>query len=154
MLDNIPTTGAGGVTAAVVAGLAALYGVWRRLKSDNSTDKLDAKSQQLIDNIEEQLKRETEEKIRLSNVIERLAAERNEAVSQVGKLEATVQNLDDRITRMTGEVTRLEEENEKLTDIIQSMVAKVEGLSNEVLKLVTKNGELMSLLQLQGIVTK
>lgn len=141
----------GSVTTTILTALAGIgaggYAVWRRLKSDNLTDSTDQKSQRLIDNLERQLQREIETKEGLGKVIDRLAAERNEAVQKLGKLEGVVHALEKEVQHMTEELHSLEKENAQLTSQIMNMSAALDEVRTQVGAMVALNNQLLDQLK-------
>lgn len=122
---NMLLTGLGGLG---VGGYAAA----RKLKQDRNTDKLDEKSRLIIDRLETQLETERKNSNHLGEVIDRLAKERNDAVQQTGRLEATVTALQGEVQRMRAEVVNLEEKNTGLTREINSLSGTVRALSDQI----------------------
>lgn len=90
------------------------FAVWRYLKSSLNTDALDAKAQAIIKNLQEMLKSEWDKNQKLSDSIDRVAKERNEAVSAVGRLEGTIEVLSGQVNTLKNEVERLERQNSTL----------------------------------------
>lgn len=108
------------------------YTVHRKLKADRTSDTLDAKSQAIIERLEEQLANERKNNLQMGEVIDRVAKERNDAVQQVGRLEGTVHALQGEVERMRNEVVRLEKKNAELTHQITGLNETVRNMSDRI----------------------
>lgn len=124
------------------------YVVWRKVKGDLRNDGVDDKTQTLIGNLESQLSREVEEKHKLSAVIDRIAGERNEAVSKVGELNGIVHALQKEVARMSGELEEVEQRNKELTDSMLKMTETMQQFSAQMQELQSSNAKLVDAFQL------
>lgn len=136
--------------ASVLVGGAAAggYAVWRKVKGDLKSDGVDSKTQMLINNLETQLIREAEEKHRMSAVIDRIAAERNNAVSKVGELNGIVHALQKEVERMSAELEEVEKHNKMLTDSMLNMSETMNEFRLQMSELKQTNDKLVEALQL------
>lgn len=116
ILYGLCGTGAGG------------FAVWRYLKSSMNTDALDAKAQAIIKNLQEMLKAEWDKNQKLSDSIDRVAKERNEAVQAVGRLEGTIEVLSGQVNTLKNEVERLERQNTTLGGQLTDIKTVLDGL--------------------------
>lgn len=131
--------------ATGLAGIGAGgYAVWRLLKNDKKSDGLDGKAQALIDNLESQLKREIDEKHKVGSVVDRLAAERNEAVQQLGRIQGVVEGLENEVKRMTSELVRVEERNKELSATVIELTSVISDLATKLAQLQTSNNEFIN----------
>lgn len=129
---------------AGLIGLGTVAYIWiRRLKADSVNDKVDEKTQKFIDNLNHTIDQKTDENKHLSEAIERVAAERNEAVQEVGGLKVKVQHLEESVDSMTKEVERLQLENARLVDRVDEMLEALNKLGLQVVDLANKNQDLM-----------
>ena len=120
----------------VIGGGAGSYLAWRRLKVDANGDKIDAKSHQLIEHLDAQLKEaraqavaEREHAKNCDATVERLAKERNAAVSAVGRLEGTIEALREKIATLTDEIQTLERDGVRMREEMQKHRASMDDLS-------------------------
>ena len=124
----------------LVTGIAGLgvggYGVHRKLRADGKSDTLDAKAQAIIERLENQLETERKNGVHLSDAIDRVAKERNEAVQQVGRLEGTVHALQGEVERMRAEVLKLEHKNQAMSEEITGLSRTVTDLSHRIQSLL------------------
>lgn len=125
------------------------YVVWRKVKGDLRNDGVDDKTQTLISNLESHLMREVEEKHKLCAVIDRIAAERNDAVSKVGELNGIVHALQREVERMSGELKEVEQRNKELTYSMIAMAKTMKEFGDQMQELKNTNDKLVGALQLE-----
>ena len=122
MSDPITTTQMiAAITGSGVAISGAIYAALRKIKTDDTADKVDIKTQALLDNINAQLESERAENKALRDAVERVATERNEAVQTVGKMEGHVTALEREVASLSAQVQSLKDENKLLTAEIHEM---------------------------------
>lgn len=154
----MPVPGIETITTALVGIGGAAYLVIRKLKSDKTSDtiaenavslseKVDARTQTLIDNLQQEVQSKNDQNKHLSEVIERVASERNEAVQLVGELKATVGSLSERVMEMRNEMEKLEKENSNLASQVAQMTKDLKDLGLRMVDLALKNQELVTALQ-------
>lgn len=124
------------------------YAVWRKVRGDLHNDGVDDKTQTLIGNLESQLVRAGEEKEKLTAVIDRIASERNDAVSKVGELNGIVHALQKEVARMSSELEEVEQRNKELTDSMLGMARTMQEFSAQMQELKSSNAKLVDALQL------
>lgn len=139
-MNNIDVTTAGGLAAGVGAVLVAAYGALRKIKGDVRVDKIDDATQKLIDNL-------TKQRDKDMATIEQLAGERNGAMERVGSLDATIKYQTAELGRMSGEVTKLEEEVRELYTQIIHYTGEIDALRAENKVLQSQNTELLTAAQ-------
>ncbi|QNJ57343.1 chemotaxis protein [Pseudomonas phage Dolphis] len=124
-----------------IGGLGAGgYAVHRTLKRDQTSDKLDERAQAIITRLESQLEAERRNNQILGQNIDRIAAERNSAVQQVGRLEGTVHALEGEVGRLRTEIQSLETKNSELTKQIAGLHGEVRSLVETMRQLMAQNG--------------
>ena len=139
-MNNIDVTTAGGLAAGVGAVLVSAYGALRKIKGDVRVDKIDDATQKLIDNL-------TKQRDKDMVTIERLAGERNGAMERVGSLEATIKYQTQELERMSGEVTKLEEEVRELFAQNHHYMGEIDALRAENKVLQAQNTDLLAAAQ-------
>lgn len=130
---KILSTGIGGLGAGG-------YTVHRILKRDKTSDNLDERAQAIITRLESQLDAERRNNQVLTQNIDRIAAERNSAVQQVGRLEGTVHALEGEVGRLRTEIQNLEKKNSELTTEIAGLHREVRSLVESMRQLMAKDG--------------
>lgn len=86
------------------------FAIWRYLKSTMNDDALNAKAQAIIKNLQDMLHTEWDKNQKLSEAVERVSRERNDAVQAMGRLEGQVEALTGHVQVLQDEVKRLEEQ--------------------------------------------
>lgn len=90
------------------------FAIWRYFKGAMNVDALDSKAQAIIKNLQDMLRAEWEKNQRLSEAVESVSKERNEAVQAMGKLEGQVEALTGQVNMLKSEVQRLEAQSTRL----------------------------------------
>lgn len=117
------------IGSALVGLSVGGYTISRIYRRDSNIDKIDDKSQKLIDNLSRQIdleresytgqiKYERDTNMRLGETIDRLSAERNEAIQNVGRLEGQITALSQAVEHLRSEVERLTAANQGYADEI------------------------------------
>ncbi len=120
----------------IVAVFFALYGLYWRIKRDFKTDGLEAKHRALTDDLNAQLDRERQRAEVREQTIERLAKERNDAVSEVGKLSAQVEMLTEQVEKLERDLIDARAEVHETRMLLTSM----QGAMNLILDGIRKLG--------------
>ena len=84
----------------------------------------------------------------MSAVIDRIAGERNEAVSKVGELNGIVHALQKEVARMSSELEEVEQRNVELTNSMLKMTETMQLFSSQMQELQSSNAKLVEALQL------
>jgi chromosome segregation ATPase len=103
----------------------AAYLIWKKISSDNKIDEIESKSQKVVDNVMLQLESERKENMDLRNAVERVAVERNNAVSDLGALQSEVKGLETQVNLLSTQIGKLEEENRRLTLEVRLMSQQI-----------------------------
>lgn len=105
----------------IVAVFFALYGLYWRVRRDFDKDGLDKQYKQLLGDLNEQLEREHTRAEAREGTIERLARERNDAVSEVGKLTAQVEMLTTQVEKLEDDLAQARAEVHETRLLLNSM---------------------------------
>lgn len=145
-LQEAITTGVGALGAIA----AAFYGVKRKLTADANSDKLDGKATQLIERLEAQITQDQSRIDQLTTAIERVSSERNEAVQQVGRMDATIQALEKEVERLRLELQDVEQTNKTLLNQATEMGQKMADMAYKMDSLIAINERLIQIIQAQN----
>lgn len=108
------------------------YAIRRRVKSDSNADKTDDKTQRLIDSLTAQLEKERTHASHLGTVIDRVSAERNEAVTMLGELRGQLKVMTQQIKLLQGEVRNQEILNRNLNTTVSGLRDEILLMSNKI----------------------
>lgn len=142
-LQEAITTGVGALGAIA----AAFYGVKRKLTADANSDKLDGKATQLIERLEAQITQDQSRIDQLTTAIERVSSERNEAVQQVGRMDATIHALEKEVERLRLELQDVELANRTLLAQSNDMTTRLNDMAQKMDNLITINERLIQIIQ-------
>lgn len=128
----------------VVGGLfVGGYAVKRKISTDSNSDKIDSKTQLLIDSLTQhlnderkwhasQLEKEREHANHLGTVIDRLSRERNDAVRALGALQGQIKAMSEQITNLKAEIQRQEEANAGLNKMVAELRDEIMSMSRSI----------------------
>jgi hypothetical protein len=109
----------------------SIYMVARRLKGDGKSDQLDDKSHKIINALESQLEAERALTKGLHESIDRVAKERNAAVSNLGRVEGHVQALEQQVANLRDEIHNMDLENQRLSALVTETNSAMVKMTNE-----------------------
>lgn len=110
------------------------YAVHRRLKSDRKVDHVDDATQGLIKTLTEQLRDERARSDHLGTVIDRLSAERNDAVRTLGEMSGQMASMTSEIGRLKEEIVKQEQMNHELNSSVARLREEVLLMAKQLVK--------------------
>lgn len=117
-----------------------LYDFWRRTKTDKQADSLAESTHMHSAALIDYYKREAQEHAALSEqrlvTIERVSNERNEAVQQLGALQAKVEHLSELVIKLSNDLKEEQAENRELKAMVQSMAVT----NKQILQMLEEKG--------------
>lgn len=120
------------IASAIFVGGGVIYFASRRYSNDRRTDKLaDATVNAevgAIERLQMQLDSEREHTADLGKTIDRLSAERNQAVEAAGMLKGKVEALQNQVEHLSAQVEELQRENEELHALVVDSAENVKAL--------------------------